>query len=257
MGKTTTKSPSFADLFEKLEKNQKEREEWVKNNPPPDLSIREALVIASELHETGHDASTIFNVLFPNEYAECDIAAKDVLEHAKPDATYEMIDIWRHKLFNAKMFRQEKLSSWRQRIAHLLSDPERKFLYSDGPLVSTLPRYHEYEERYIRLGNDYKVLERRTNKNVHMKNTLTYIEHWTEKNKDRGRRTIFAFKTEDDYLVLWPMSARVASLSADFLIQLLKFTDTFSFEGSCYTKIVDDNKYALQFDYVKSFEAIK
>lgn len=246
----------FGDLFAKLEERTKEREEWLKNNPPLKLTVRQALSIALYMHENNYEASHVYEVLMPSKYSDPVFHSKDVLDVTGDDYADGMIEHWRSKLFISKMFDSRKLSEWRAKLSHVIADPNRIFETDDVPTIASFPRFHEYEIRYERLGNDYKTFDKRKKKIGTVNLDLTYIEHWEEKNSKNGRRNVYAFKSKDNYLVLLSLRPTVSVHSHMMLQELLKFTNQFRVRGRVYTKIVDAEKYALQFDNFIEFEAI-
>lgn len=251
-------STVFKDLFASIEKKQQEREEWLAKNPPPDLSVREAIAISAYLYDNQFEPTHIYNVLFPNTYSdEPFITAKKALDDAGSDYADKMIDYWRHALFMSKMSKTEKLSSWRESLSHLLADPDATFKHDTTQIVASLPRYYEYEQRYIRLGNEYKTLDKRKKKSMNINMELDYIEHWEERNSKKTRTTVYAFKSPDDYLVLLPITIARNGHTNTMLNELLKFTNKFKIRGRVYTKILEPEKFALQFDHFVEFEAIK
>ena len=257
MAQTQAVQTIFGDLFANMEKKQQERDEWLKNNPPPSLTVREALAISAFLYDHQFEPTNAFTVLYPNAYEETTVKAKDALEQAGVGYADEMIDYWRHALFMSKMSKTEKLSSWRESLSHIVADPDAPFDVKHASIIASLPRYYEYEQRYIRLGKEYKTLEKRKKKNIAINMELEYIEHWEERNSKKTRTTVFAFKSPDNYLVLMPITLARNGHTNTMLQELLKFTSKFRVKGRAYTKIIEQDKFALQFDHFTEFEAVK
>lgn len=247
----------FKDLFDAMEERAKEREKWLKENPAPKLSVRQALSISAYLHDQGYEPNEIYKVLLPNKYDEIEVYAEDILEKAQDDYASAMIEIWRNKLFISKMFDSRKLSDWRSAVSHLLADPDKQFNFEHAAVVTSLPRYHEYEERYIRLGNTYKTFNKRSKKPMNATLELDYIEHWDERNSKKTRTTIYAFSSSDGYVVLLPLTVARDGTANTMLQELLRFTTKFKITGRVYTKILEPEKFALQFDHFREFEAVK
>lgn len=221
------------------------------------LSIRQSIALAAFYHEQGWESRHIYDLIAQRhdpDYKEIDVVQQ--LKIIGEDYADMMIDNWRKKLFSAKLAGNKKLSDWRETLAHVLSDPDSRMNKKYISIVASLPRYNEYEERYSRLADAYgtRSVYKKINKQVIA--NLTYIECWAEHTRQGGRQIIYAFKSDNNNLVIVPLRLAGGTLETSMMASLLKYTNKFKVTGRAYYRTVGENQYALQFSRVSDIEAL-
>jgi hypothetical protein len=205
------------------------------------LTVEEAIGIAKFYHDNGHEPTEIHSIILEKLYTQSN--CQDFVEYGK-----DLIDRWSNKLFIAKL-KGQKISDWRSKLGSLLSNKSNPVDYQTMNLIVSFPRYDSYEERYIQLGNDYITTAKKGRISVPITLKLVYIDSWEEKNSSDGRRRVYAFETYNEgRLVLWSVRSSTMNNSVILFDELLRIANTFLFKGRAWYKIVDDGKYALQFD---------
>lgn len=242
------------DLFEKMTAGMTVTEVGSKSSEKElPITRREAISIAKYLYGIGHEPVEIHSKLSDSE------TRKKVLEKIPVDIkTFadDVINAWSSKLFFSKMSNRP-MSKWRRGLSHFLASPDSPIVYTDLSLAVSLPRYHEYQERYAKLANEYVVDTSHVGRMDKCTIDVEFIDTWEERNSAKGRQQIFAFKAkEDNRLIL--ITFRIADPASSVMLmkQLLNFTKQFKLTGYPYSKIINEDKYAWQFDASCEIEAL-
>lgn len=252
---STTNIDVFADLIDKLNVRSETTARTIQERVES-LSVHDAVAVASALHNKGWQASEIYTAIISGHDTEMEpIDITQLITPEQHEEAKTLIEAWRTKLFYDKMFGTYKMSEWREGLAHLLANPEKTLSKNDLKLVTSLPRYHEYEERYTRLASEYKISSKRVKYASKVATKLTFIEAWEERAAKEGRRKVYAFKTDTNKLVIVPFQVN-AFLQVQLLDQLLKFTNKIKVEGKAYSRRVGPDKFVLQYDRLFDIEAI-
>lgn len=221
------------------------------------LSVRQTIALAAFYHESGWKASEIFNAIAQRHDPDFnDIDVTQVLIKIGENYADVMIENWRKKLFAAKLAGGKKLSDWRETLAHVLADPDARMSKTHVSIVSSLPKYNEYEERYSSLASKYGTRAEYKKIDKPVTTRLTYIECWSEHTRKGGRQIVYAFKTDNDNLVIVPFRMAADRLETKMMAALLKYTDKFKITGRAYYRTVGTNQYALQYSFVTDIEAL-
>lgn len=203
------------------------------------LTVREAIAIANELHTIEYDGCHIRDIFY-----DCTLRRK--IRYDIEDGN-NVIDFWRSRLFVDKI-KGKNLSKWSNEVAHLLADPDRLVQPNELSIISTLPRFHEYTQRYLRYANEFSTVST-TGKKLRVEHIrVEYVDTWQEINAVQGRRNIFAFRTHSNKLLLVSLRTPASHITVSALTQLLKYTNVLYLSGVLYHKYLDEDKYALSFD---------